>query len=344
MFKNIFSNKVKTIEPTVSVEEPKQKQAINSKHIQKDIHMSFDKVLEQFGLNSARQDEIGKLRTRLSGFKEQNLEIYEKIDKLKRLGFNNTPSAKKTLKKLEEKENNIHTKILDLQDVINKNEALNTLIKEYSLKYPMFKFVSREVMIKIMQKYNLVLGETHLYSKEIPDRALNIIDGFSEEISNSTRDFIIDEVISTSSFSRTARYRLKEITPPKPSDYSDEYTKFGAEQKQARLRYSSFSGISNTVYKFSTSSLKMIAPPSHFEIPLFKLIDRQGDIMEIPMYKLNDNTRVLEIDLEEVNKISKKNDEVLDPIACLEVKGGFIILDAWDEEANIPEIKNENLN
>jgi hypothetical protein len=43
-------------------------------------------------------------------------------------------------------------------------------------------------------------------------------------------------------------------------------------------------------------------------------------------------------------KVKAKIREVLDPIAVLEVRGGYIIMNAWEKEAEIPEIINPVLN
>ena len=68
-----------------------------------------------------------------------------------------------------------------------------------------------------------------------------------------------------------------------------------------------------------------------------------------PTIKVAEAAKVIEnaqrdINIAFVNELAKIEREVLDPIACLEVDGGYIILHAWDEEAHIPEIKNDILN
>ena len=66
------------------------------------------------------------------------------------------------------------------------------------------------------------------------------------------------------------------------------------------------------------------------------------DLM-IPAFVYGED-RIYRFNQEALDKVNKKNIEVLDPIACLEVGLGYIVMCAWDEEADIPEIQNELLN
>lgn len=69
---------------------------------------------------------------------------------------------------------------------------------------------------------------------------------------------------------------------------------------------------------------------------------------KIVLFKVDINTRKFNIDHDALKNLNQHNEEVSkkldDPIACLEVEGGYIIIDAWDKEALIPEICRETLN
>lgn len=302
-------------------------QIIDSAHIQKDITLTFANVLEQFNLKSTKEGEIEILKAQLEEYKEANDSIYKKIDSLKNLGFVNTPTAKTSLEKLKIKEEEFKLKISAIEKQIKLTKKIKELTDMYALKYPTFKFVDNNTMISIMKKYSLVMGEAFTYCKEIPDRALGIIESFSGEIKESkTFVGIYREYSRGYSFGRS--YQIKQrgsIKQLKKEECNEEY-------------YSEYlTGV------FEITGLKMIAPFSHFELPNECEFDGRCEYFEAPIIKLNKDTRKLEFNVDEVNEIERQK-EVLDPIACLEVKGGYIILDAWDEEADIPEIQNPMIN
>lgn len=318
---------------------PFEDKVIDSAFIQKDIAATFDSVLAEFELNASKETQVEQLEQKLEGFKTQNQSVYDKIEKLKAFGFTNTPSATATLKKLEEKEANINAEKAKIQSEIDSANLLQKRIAEYKLKYPTFKFVDNDTMVSIMKKYDLWLGETSLYCKEIPDRALNIIDGFRDEIEKSTEkvEFYMD------TYRGMTMHVGVNITPVvKEEKKAKDYTEAWYLQQEAVLMSESRRSIFRTDYR---TKLKMIAPASHFEVVTQKIYDeRRREYKECPMYLMNPATRRFEPTTKMMEEIAKSNREVLDPIACLEVDGGFIILDAWDKEAEIPEIKNQILN
>ena len=116
----------------------------------------------------------------------------------------------------------------------------------------------------------------------------------------------------------------------------------------------------------------MVAPKDHFEVPKlnyeklvrasWNLVKQFKDDEEVSICITKDG--IITFDLTELNKGLGKIQKIKDPIAllcvndfCRPIDGnyknsfdyqhkfdGVIILDAWDEEANIPEIKNNLLN
>lgn len=315
------------------------KEVIDSKFIQNDIAATFDSVLAEFELNASKETQVEQLEGKLEGFKAENQAVYDKIEKLKAFGFTNTPSATATLKKLEDKEAKINAEKSKIQSEIDSANLLQERIANYKLKYPTFKFVDNDTMVSIMKKYDLWLGETSLYCKEIPDRALSIIDGFRDEIEKSTEkiEFYMD------TYRGMTMHVGVNITPVAIEEKkAKDYTEAWYLQQEAVIMSESRRSVFNTDYR---TKLKMIAPASHFEVVTQKIYDeRRREYKECPMYLMNPTTRRFEPTTKMMEEIAKSNREVLDPIACLEVDGGFIILDAWDKEAEIPEIKNQILN
>lgn len=329
---NIFKNN-----NTVLLEKPNTKtesiNLIDSKHIQKDLKDSLDKLLNESGINYTRQSEIETLKANLNSFKEQNDVLYKKISLLKELGFTSTPSTIIQKQKLEEQEKEIQRKIYSLQDEIRYYERLDDKYKEYSLKYPMFKFIPTKLMNDILKKYNLFLGDTCFYSKEIPLDALEIASGFTSEINESKYDMEI--VKEQSGHIRYDRYevRKKKIAEFKSKTLEDHYLMDDWSSKYRTSYY-----VEKT---FSLSKLKIVAPMTHFTIPTIIFKEQN-----VPVVKINKDN-YLKIDINELNAKAieeAKRLAVLDPILMLEVPEGFIVLKAWDEEADIIEIQNELLN
>lgn len=159
----------------------------------------------------------------------------------------------------------------------------------------------------VIENFIKLHGDRYDYSKEIPDLALDILVGFKNKIKQ--HKFFID-----------ARITKGQLTyfSVRPSE------SVLGEDKQSN---------------YIKSNLKIIAPESHFKNEEFV-----SNGVAIPMFSVNEDTRDFEINLARLNAEVKSNTEVLDPILCLEVEEGYIVLTAWDEEAYIPEIINTFLN
>lgn len=331
----IFKKATLVAEKPVQRQEKVDLKKVTTKDIQEDIHKSFDSILKEFDLRESKETTIENHKNNLEIFKEENKSIYSKIDKLKFLNLGNTPTAKNSLNKLKEKEEKVKDKITKLEREIREAERTQELVREYNMKYPGYKFVDDVTIVKIMEKYNLYLGEAFTYAKEIPDKSLAIIGMFSTEIKQSEKVYQL--IIDGSSRWNRYSIRLKPKVQLKPIPMSDTDSR----------GYSTTSFSHNTSHvdqEFVLSDFKIIAPMSHFEIPMKTHTDAYGDTIVTPLAIFNAQSRKMELSTRELNKAEEKRQEILDPIAVLEVKGGYIIMDAWDKEADIPEIKNPILN
>jgi len=315
--------------PTLEKEVEK---VITSKDIQEDLHKSFEDVMKEFGLKESKETEIENLENKLKTFKKENEEVYSKIETLQNLGLTSTPSVVKSLEALKNKEHDIKSKVFEIETEISKAEKLKNLVYNYSLKYPCYKFIDNTTMFKIMEKYDLVLGDAFMYGREIPTENLEIINYFTSEIKES------EEVMQLKAHSYSGRnvsynFDKKEVSTKDENILMDDFY----------LQKLHYVGITSVVKEFKVSKFKIVAPENHFIIPTYHIADYQGDYKNVPLLSLDVN-RKYKFDIRELEKIEAKKREVLDPIACLEVEGGYIIMTAWDKEAEIPEIKNNILN
>jgi len=305
---------------------------INSKVIQADIHRSFESVLKEFDLVQSKESKIEDLRTKLETFKEENKSVYNKIEILNTLNLSATPSVRLSLEKLRDKEIKVWEKIMKIRAEIKNTEGIKNYVAEYHLKYPSYKFIDDTTMVNIMKKYDLVLGEAFTYGREIPDDNLAVISQFSVEIKESEETYIL---YSNDASSRCSHF---SIVKQEKKVITNEYWKCTRVED-----YSNFSS-KQMLSSYITSKFKMIAPENHFKVPTFKNVDWERKNIDVPIMKLNPNTRKYEFNTSTLNDMEAKKREVLDPIACLEVAGGYIIMSAWDKEAEIPEIQNTFLN
>lgn len=311
-------------------QEVKESVVIDSKFIQADIQRTFKEVLKEFGLSEYKETEIEALKTSLENFKSDNSTIYDKIKKLTDLNLTSTPSAKNSLAKLKEEEEKIRVKIMDVKKDINKAEKINSLIAKYAIEYPTYKFIDTQTMIDIMVKYNLVLGEAFTYAKEIPTENLEVISYFTSKVKETEQTYNLSSRRS-GSFSY---YYIEKEHKAAPSDCEGFFIK-------DPMRYFNDKHL---ITSYTSSALKIIAPESHFKVPTFTHENAYRDSVEVPIMKLDKATRMFKFSTEQLNELEKIKMEILDPIAVLEVDSGFIILTAWDEEADIPEIQNTFLN
>lgn len=286
------------------------KGVINSSTIQKDISYTLDNLLDEMSKPFPIEENLTLLNATKENFEKENKELSQKIQTLKDLGFDNTPSVRLIEHKLKQVREMYEDKIKKLEESLQYNKDILRLTQEYALKYPSFKFIPKKTMVQILKKYGLIMGESSMYSKEIPDKALQIISQFSEDIKK--KGFIY--VIYNGNRYYTDTYKSADIL----YSYKDKNT-----VERAVIKGNPGRGYG--VEEFGTfNALKMVAPLDHFVLPKNYQVNKDNIIS----FTFNDI----------LAEIERRRLE--DPIACLEVPMGYIILAAWDKEAEIPEIKN----
>lgn len=310
-------------EQTATVEKP-----TTFEEIQGGIVSEIDRTLSKYQELDIRNQKVQELKNKIESYKKDNQIIYEKIESLESVGLINTPTSN-LLSKLDDDEYEIKLKIKEAEAEIERITTIDSLTKEYSLKYPTFKFIDTETFTKILLKYDLVLGEAEHYSKEIPDKVLLNILKFKDQINEGSKTLFLVETRYGSRGNHNW-YEVKTHIPPNDDLY-----------------------IYRSVYSHKQTNLVFAAPEDHFScntrlgVPKYTNKGNQTSVTVSPMY-VNPNTRVFEINLNFFQDLAEHNNKIIrkleDPMACLRVPGGFIIIDAWDKEANIPEINRENLN
>ena len=378
MFKSLFKKVEKEVVPVKELVATPDN-IINSKVVQKSFDEELSEIINSLELTGKRNLEIEELEDRIKKFRLDNDELISSTNKLKEVGLINTPSVAQTLREFE---NEIHVKEGQIKQIkfdIKEKKKMNEMISHYNLKFPGYKFIPKKEFLKVLEKYNLVMGEASMYCKEIPKKAVDIVHGFRGYIKDNTVNFYWEGDIRKVYTEDFLKNNLEKVK--KPWGEMDEW-----ERRTSMLfpmETSNYSVILEKGPNLSLTPLKMVAPKDHFTIPTMDFSDyvrksRRGSfafssqaeeyerVLEesknINICKMDGN--IITYDFSKAQKTLGEFKKVLDPIALLMVNDfgynnvkklndvaeaqhsfdGVIILDAWDEEANIPEIKNENWN
>jgi hypothetical protein len=96
--------------------------------------------------------------------------LINKCERLKALGFSSSSEVKEAEIEIE--------RLKDISKINNEKKIINEAIKYFSIKYPSYKFITKESIEKICNKYGLVYGNVDRYIGTIPDKNLEHIEKF----------------------------------------------------------------------------------------------------------------------------------------------------------------------
>lgn len=102
--------------------------------------------------------------------KTDKQELIDKSNRLMSLGF---ASAKEVDSAKIEKE-----RLAKLKKENEEKESTIRAIQYFTVKYPQYKFITEESVLKICNKYGLVYGEVSKYTGTVPDKNLKHIEDF----------------------------------------------------------------------------------------------------------------------------------------------------------------------
>lgn len=236
-----------------------------------------------------------------------------KIERLQKFGFKQV------------KEN---VEAVEVIKTIQLSESQIQLVKYYKKQYPFHKFITEEQVKTICHKYNLVCGGVERFTGFVPDKNLKEIENFKlkKEESNHMR-FIASRYGSRDQFEITfenAEIRHRNnyyhiYSKSERSDYnysfqSEDGIRFYGNDRKDIFGYASLGSCNLNI---ESSSFKICAPVKDMDISGLEL--KEG-------YKL------------------QRKIEIPDPVVLQPVKGGYLIITAWGDEASDPLVLNENHN
>jgi hypothetical protein len=231
---------IKTLKKLFIFEESNNKLKNEINNIIEEIHTSFytevdNLLLEAKNINSLNSDKQ---------------ELIDKCKRLKSLGFYNSKEVIEGEKEIS------RLKLLDEQNK-NKKDLFNA-IEYFSMKYPMYKFITEDSVKKICEKYNLIYGKIENYIGIVPTKNLEQIENF--KIKNEDKCF-------TESIESGWRTNKEIIS----------YTKAQMLVKQTKDKW----GIHHNLLFFE-APLEIVAPLKDFNMKNMEIKDYKISKIEIP--------------------------------------------------------------
>lgn len=285
MFGSFFNTQ--TVQPkTVVAKKQSQKELVE------EIHETFFTEVD-FLLKYAENQNV------LSTDKKA---IIEKGDRLQNLGFK---KAKDTIVSINEK-----GRIRELERENEKKAQLVKAIQYFSFKYPNYKFITEESVIKICEKYGLIYADVDLYTGDVPDKNLKHIEDF--KIKDEDKCYLVTQTY-TGGFSRqdetyfASHEKCLEIEKEKrEKNDSHRYTPAGLVH----------------IRKSCSEAKFMIAAP----VKDFDLSDRRHTVKDSQIVTIVEDDPI-----------------VLSPV-MFGGKKHFLIVTAWGLEASDEDVVNQRMN
>ena len=239
----------------------------------------------------------------------------QKAIELEKLGFTNT-----IYKQLAEKTKNTNKEI-------SINTGLQKTIEFYNTFYPLQRLILYPQVISILEKYNLYIGESNIYTGDIPDKNLSDIKNF-----DSTR-----KKLSNDNIAHLRNGGHVQALCAKKSTVIDEHT-FNQTILNRKIynltepyRLNPFRGNS-----YGSNSFYICAPIKDFKLD--KTIVVGNEIVQ--------TSKDFKPKLHSVKRV-----EVVDPIVLYPVNIpffeeliGFLVVTAWGPEAGDLHIANHQIN
>jgi len=246
--------------------------------------------------------------------KEAESKDINKVKRLESLGFTKT------------------SQVVEIQPLMQKAELSKEqveLLNYYKREYPLNKFITEEQVQAICYKYNLVCGDVNRFKGFVPEKNLKEIESFKVKDNEKSLTFI---EVFTYNDTYVGLFCGKDLEIRCLAGYYHIYSK--SETK-------------NYDYSFQQNS-KILAEKGEFYgvdyKNLFGLKDKGSFNIKIQNKNLQICAPVKDMDisgLELVEGYKLKEIHIPDPVVLQPVKGGYLILTKWGDEASDPILQNE---
>lgn len=192
-----------------------------------------------------------------------------------------------------------------------EKEEFAKAMEYFIVKYPKYKFITKDIAVKICEKYNLFIGSTRQYKGFVPEKNLKEIEDFFSQKNELTHGY----------FDESSRRR--EVT-------KEEY-----ERQEEKI--SAFVGLGNT----SDPLLYLTQAQRNYSSNRRYIYERKRD-MEIAAPIKDMDTRGYEVKGRTLLR------EVPDPVVLVPITKNnlefYCIVTAWGDEASDKLVVNEKMN
>lgn len=196
------------------------------------------------------------------------------------------------------------------------------LIMRYAVKYPLYKFIKEDKVKLICEKYNLVKAPIDRYKGFVPEKCVQEMEKFKKNIK---KEDIPDN------FMKIIKYRHEIVDKPGiellKKLYPDGWIPTNlSNNDRSMVKHDK---IDNHQYDF---------------VSVEECEEKINDGWEICAPEKDIDTNSLKRNGFSFFKTNIKRIEIKDPVVLQPVKGGYLIITAWGDEASDPLVLNETLN
>lgn len=220
----------------------------------------------------------------------------------------------------------------------NLSQVQINLVNYYNNNYPFNKFINEEQVRTICHKYNLVFGDVDRFRGFVPEKNLKEISNFKIKSKDDISLKIGEYYIILNDFSLI---KFDDIEKNGYILYRNDISWY--------KRYLSTNDYSYSGSSASTPKTNIPGWGKTFQYRLDNLSDRDiKKAVEINNSTLKICAPVKDMDISgleliEGYKLEVKRD-IPDPVVLKPVRGGYLILTAWGDEASDPLVVNQNFN
>ncbi len=207
---------------------------------------------------------------------------------------------------------------IETENKLATTKEIAELVLYYQINYPDNKFITEDQVRQICEKYGLVRGETSAYKGFVPENKLELIESF--RLKKNDIPFLV------------VKDRNGEII-----DYLSE------SDCDSKLISYMHSGGSGYIYVTSTFGT---APGYDFKTPkyeLYKHLEYVKAVRETPSLKICAPLKDMEVSSRQ-KVVGYKIQDIPDPVVLQPVKGGYLIICAWGDEASDEIVVNQKMN
>ena len=205
------------------------------------------------------------------------------------------------------------SQVTELKPILQKAQLSKgqiELLSYYQRNYPLNKFITEEQVKIICHKYNLVCGDVSRFKGFVPEKNLREIEGFKLKDSEQGLVELVNTCVTDVSLGFYNESDLSDrLYLSSPQDENEELVvkamALGVRRDHVYIQRSD-----------KKNTLKICAPVKDMDISGLELVEGY--------------------------KLQKKH--IPDPVVLQPVKGGYLILTAWGDEASDELVVNQKMN